>query len=135
MTTRIIGVGLIITRADGRILLGHRIKAGEEPSWCLPGGAVEPGESFKAAAIRELAEETAITDASHPVVTALVLDHPDGGVRGTAAVTMSAGAAQPYVTKPQVFARWAWFRADALPSPLFPATALLLGDHGYRVIS
>ena len=47
-----VGVGVIITRADGDILLGYRIKAGETPSWCLPGGHVEPGETFEGAALR-----------------------------------------------------------------------------------
>ncbi|MFF0864348.1 NUDIX hydrolase [Nonomuraea sp. NPDC003560] len=123
---RIVGVGVLLTDLDGRVLLGERVKAGEPLSWCLPGGAVEPGETFEAAAVRELAEETGIRDAGPPVVTGVALDHPEGAVRVTAAVAMLRGADAPAVTEPHVFRSWQWFPYDELPSPLFPATALVL---------
>ncbi|MFI7610040.1 NUDIX hydrolase [Nonomuraea terrae] len=131
---RIIGVGVVLTQADGRILLGERIKAGEQPSWCLPGGAVEPGETFEEAAVRELAEETGVRDGGPPRVTAVVLDHPGGAVRVTAAVSVAAGTADPVVTEPHVFRSWRWFAPDDLPEPLFPATARVLAarDDGGR---
>ncbi|MEV0996495.1 NUDIX domain-containing protein [Nonomuraea sp. NPDC050202] len=134
---RVIGVGVVLIAPDGRVLLGERVKAGEPPSWCLPGGAVEPGESFEEAAVRELGEETGIHDAGTPRVTAVVLDHPEGGVRVTAGVSMAAGAGAPVVTEPHVFRSWRWFPLDGLPEPLFEASARLLGTVGaggrYRV--
>jgi 8-oxo-dGTP pyrophosphatase MutT (NUDIX family) len=49
--------GVIVT--DGhRLLLGH---ASRSPRWDIPKGAVEPGETFAAAACRELNEETGLT--------------------------------------------------------------------------
>jgi 8-oxo-dGTP diphosphatase len=131
---RIIGVGVLLTGADGRILLGERVKPDEAPSWCLPGGAVEPGESFEAAAVRELGEETGIHDAGPPLVTTVVLDHPEGRVRVTAGVTMAAGATAPTVTEPHVFRSWRWFAPDELPAPLYAASAgLLTGTGRYQV--
>ena len=48
--------GVIIT--DGqRLLLGH---ATGSPRWDIPKGMAEPGESFAAAAVRELFEETGL---------------------------------------------------------------------------
>ena len=56
---------LLVIDADGRVLLFRFVHktgalAGRD-YWATPGGAVEDGESFEAAAIRELAEETGIT--------------------------------------------------------------------------
>jgi 8-oxo-dGTP pyrophosphatase MutT (NUDIX family) len=49
--------GVIVT--DGhRLLLGHATRS---PRWDIPKGAVEPGETFAAAARRELFEETGLT--------------------------------------------------------------------------
>jgi 8-oxo-dGTP pyrophosphatase MutT (NUDIX family) len=48
--------GVIVT--DGvRLLLGHATRS---PRWDIPKGAAEPGESFAAAARRELFEETGL---------------------------------------------------------------------------
>lgn len=51
-----------VVGADGRLLLQERDEqAPVAPElWCLPGGGLEPGESPRAAAVRELAEETGL---------------------------------------------------------------------------
>jgi 8-oxo-dGTP pyrophosphatase MutT (NUDIX family) len=49
--------GVIVT--DGiRVLLGHATRS---PRWDIPKGLAEPGESFAAAAVRELEEETGLS--------------------------------------------------------------------------
>jgi ADP-ribose pyrophosphatase YjhB (NUDIX family) len=45
---------------DGRILLVERGKGPRRGLWSLPGGHIEPGETARAAAQRELMEETGI---------------------------------------------------------------------------
>ena len=48
--------GVVVT--DGsRVLLGHATRS---PRWDIPKGLAEPGESYAAAAVRELAEETGL---------------------------------------------------------------------------
>ncbi len=46
---------------DGLILIGERGKPPRQGIWSLPGGHVEPGETVREAALREVQEETAIT--------------------------------------------------------------------------
>ena len=53
---RVTSCGVIVT--DGHcILLGH---ATHSPRWDIPKGIAEPGETFIAAAVRELEEETGL---------------------------------------------------------------------------
>jgi 8-oxo-dGTP pyrophosphatase MutT (NUDIX family) len=56
--------GVIVT--DGkRLVLGH---ASRSPRWDIPKGGVEPGETFSAAACRELLEETGLVAAEASLV-------------------------------------------------------------------
>ena len=67
-----LGVSAIIFDGEGRFLLTKREDNGQ---WCLPGGAVEAGESVAEACIREVFEETGL----HVRVRRLVgvYSHPD----------------------------------------------------------
>jgi 8-oxo-dGTP diphosphatase len=53
-----IGVSIVLLDEQGRWLLQRRSDSG---LWGLPGGGVEPGETFEQAAARELYEETGLT--------------------------------------------------------------------------
>lgn len=48
--------GVLVTDGE-RLLLGHATRS---PRWDIPKGTAEPGESFAAAAVRELDEETGL---------------------------------------------------------------------------
>jgi 8-oxo-dGTP diphosphatase len=52
---------MLFTDPDGRVLV---VKPTYKPLWELPGGAVEDGESPRAAAAREIAEELGIARAA-----------------------------------------------------------------------
>lgn len=56
--------GVVIDDA-GRLLLIVRTQEPEAGKWTVPGGCVEPGESYEDAAVREVLEETGV----HVVVT------------------------------------------------------------------
>lgn len=50
-----VGCSAAIFNADGKVLLTRRADNGQ---WCLPSGAMEPGESAAEACAREVLEET-----------------------------------------------------------------------------
>src|SRR5215469_2910826 len=56
MAEKTTSCGVIVTDGE-RLLLGH---ASRSPRWDIPKGGVEPGETFAAAARRELQEETGL---------------------------------------------------------------------------
>lgn len=51
------GAIVVLVRDDGRILVQRRADNGR---WELPAGGCEPGQSFRAAAVSELSDETGI---------------------------------------------------------------------------
>lgn len=52
---------ILLIDPAGRVLLFRFDPDDRPPFWCTPGGALEPGESYAEAAVRELFEETGIT--------------------------------------------------------------------------
>jgi 8-oxo-dGTP diphosphatase len=56
-----------MVRDGDKILIGRRLNSHGHGTWAIPGGRVDPGESFLSTGIRELAEETGIVvDAPAP---------------------------------------------------------------------
>jgi ADP-ribose pyrophosphatase YjhB (NUDIX family) len=56
----LVGLGAIIIQ-DGRVLLVKRSHPPLAGEWSIPGGVLELGETLRAAAVREVREETCLT--------------------------------------------------------------------------
>lgn len=71
-------VSVAIIVDQGKVLMARRRAAEGEISWVFPGGAIEAGEGPEEAAVREVAEETALAVEAVKVLGDRV--HPKSGV-------------------------------------------------------
>lgn len=76
--TTLAGAVLSIVVRDGRMLLVRRRNPPDQGLWGFPGGRIEHGESYLAAAARELREETGFETHAEGTLTAFDLIDRDG---------------------------------------------------------
>jgi 8-oxo-dGTP diphosphatase len=113
------GVGVIVVRDEGDVLLGLRRGAHGAGTWSFPGGHRDDGESAECAALRELHEETGLEAANARVVAETLDEFPEGLRYRTQFVRVDWTGGEPVAREPERCARWAWFRWDDAPGPLF----------------
>ncbi|WP_137131227.1 NUDIX domain-containing protein [Rhizobium sp. FY34] len=113
------GVGLVIRRQDGKILLYKRMKAPEAGHWNIVGGKVDLMEHSSEAAMREAEEETGLSIGS---VRLLGITEQCIAADRQHWISVLYLAEQftgePSLTEPDKLSDMGWFSADDLPSPL-----------------
>jgi len=124
LPTKRIGAGVLCRDADDRVLL---VAPTYRPSWELPGGVVEAGESPAACVTREVREELSV---DLPVGRLLVVDWLPVRPRKTEGLMMlfDGGVLDAAVTKrfrlsPDELAAWRWFSSTELDEVLPDYTA------------
>ena len=67
-----VGVKVLLRNLEGKVLLlrSRDGYATSKPLWDIPGGRIDPGTSLRENLARELLEETGLTLAGHPRLTA-----------------------------------------------------------------
>ena len=116
-----VGVGVIITRKDGRILLVHRKNYHGAGTWSTPGGHMDFGETPQECAFRETREEVGveITEVRFRALTNDVFKDT-GKHYVTLWMESHHFSGEAYIAADYEASEIGWFARDALPEPLFP---------------
>ncbi|MEO6094075.1 MAG: RNA pyrophosphohydrolase [Novosphingobium sp.] len=131
-------VGVMLVDAERRVFVGKRIDNRIGDFWQMPQGGVDDGEDLRAAALRELWEETGVTGEKVQIVAQareeVVYDLPDelmgklwgGRFRGQrqrwflARFTGSDADIDLAAHQPPEFCEWKWVDPESLPELIVP---------------
>lgn len=119
-----IGIGVILLNPAGQVLIGKR-EGSHAPYWSIPGGYLEPGESFESAAIREIKEETGL-DIVKPTVLCVVNNLETYKAEGLHVISVCLLAKEfsgnLAVMEPDKCSGWRWCDPHSLSQPHFQAS-------------
>ncbi|MFF7365411.1 NUDIX domain-containing protein [Streptomyces sp. NPDC008125] len=118
---------VVTLTADGRVLLIERRWQPFQGAWALPGGHRDAGESNRAAAVRELAEETGVHVAPDELLELGTWDQPGRDPRGRYSTTayLAVVHADTEITAGDDAATARWWPLTALPPLAFDHASIL----------
>lgn len=121
-----VGLGVIIVNQNEKILVGKR-KNSLAPYYSIPGGHLDPGETFENGAIREVKEETDL-DIKDPKVIAVTNNletyHNDGLHYISIALLAEYFSGVIKIMEPEKCEEWLWVDPKNLPTPHFDASRM-----------
>ncbi|MET0370199.1 MAG: RNA pyrophosphohydrolase [Sphingobium sp.] len=137
-------VGIMLVNMDGKVFVGQRLDNKVE-AWQMPQGGIDPDEDAKAAALRELGEETGIGPGHVEIIAKAKDEHfydlpPDlvgqlwgGRYRGQRqywylARFLGTDADIDIQTEHPEFRDWKWIAPDQLPEVIVPFKRKLYRD-------
>ncbi|GAA0194282.1 ADP-ribose pyrophosphatase YjhB (NUDIX family) [Brevundimonas nasdae] len=114
-----VGCGLVIQRADGRVLLCKRLKAPEAGFWNIVGGKVDMMEHSADAARREAEEESGLKIGAVDFLCLSEEIIPADGQHWVSLMYLTRDfTGEPSLTEPDKLSDIGWFDLDDLPQPL-----------------
>lgn len=118
---------IVVTTTDGHVLLIERGWDPHKGMWALPGGHVDQGETARAAAVRELAEEAGVYAEEADLLRLGVWDSPGRDPRGRYVTVAHRLTVLPgTIIEPGDDAtRAEWWPLDALPPLAFDHADIL----------
>jgi len=120
----LVGLGVIILRKDGKVLIGKR--NGEfVPEYSIPGGSLEAGETFEEGAIREVMEETGMV-IKDPKIVGISNNLETYKKTGKHYISVNLLATdfsgEPQVMEKDKCAGYGWYDPEKVPEPHFEAS-------------
>lgn len=119
-----LGSRCLVLRGESVLLVRHTY---QRKYWYLPGGGVERGESFAAAARREVWEETGLRVGELKLFH-LYFSQREGKNDHVALFVAEGAVGEPRATGPEI-AEAAFFPLDALPPDTSPATRRRIAEY------
>lgn len=131
-------VGVMLVNRHGHAFVGKRIDNREGDFWQMPQGGIDDGEDLRTAALRELQEETGVTEALVALIAQtrdeLLYDLPEelvgklwkGKYRGQrqhwmlARFTGEDADIRLDAHNPPEFCEWKWIEPNLLPELIVP---------------
>lgn len=137
-------VGVMLVNMDGKVFVGQRIDS-RAAAWQMPQGGIDKGEEEKAAALRELGEETGISPNQVEIIAKSRDEHlydlpldlvgklwggKYRGQRQTWFLARFLGTDEDVniATADPEFSGWKWIEPDALPDVIVPFKRKLYRD-------
>jgi 8-oxo-dGTP pyrophosphatase MutT (NUDIX family) len=123
--------GVVLRGEDGRVLV---LRRRDDATWGIPGGGLEPGESWAEAALRECLEETGWRARIHELLgiyshpSSQVHRYPSGVQRHFVGVVFLATAVERLAPHDDEATELRWVTSEELPAPLFAPDAPVLRD-------
>jgi len=115
-----VGLGVIIEK-DGQILIGKRVGQ-HAPYYSIPGGTLEPGETFEQGAVREIKEETNL-DIVNPEVIAVTNNLETFKKESVHYISIilvvKSFEGDTQIMEPDKITEWQWVDPKKLPQPHF----------------
>ncbi|MBU0707900.1 NUDIX domain-containing protein [Patescibacteria group bacterium] len=123
-----VGLGVIIVNHEGKVLVGKR-KNSHAPFYSIPGGHLDPGETFEKGAIREVKEETSL-DIKNPKVIAVTNNLETYRNEGLHYISIALIAKEfsgvIKIMEPDKCEEWLWVDPSNLTTPHFEASRMAI---------
>lgn len=114
-----VGCGLVIQRADGKVLLCKRLKAPEAGHWNIVGGKVDHGEISAEAARREAEEESGLKIGAVDFLCLSEEIIPADAQHWVSLIYVTRDfTGEPWLTEPDKLSEIGWFDPADPPQPL-----------------
>jgi len=127
-----VGLGVIIMKDNGQVLLGKRKGSHGAGTWAFPGGHLEYMEELEDCAKREVKEETGLGEGNIELIdeNPITVTNDFFKREDKHYVTLFMRAkylfGEPKRMEPDKCEGWEWFYWDNLPHPLYVSTKNLI---------